>query len=77
MGELPSHNNAPSGCAFHPPCPVAFERYRIEGPPIADRRVVARHIRAPPVPSKPTYILDSVLQSIAVNRPGFAGGSNS
>ena len=31
-GELPSPINPPTGCAFHPRCPLAFERCRIERP---------------------------------------------
>ncbi|TIW76940.1 MAG: oligopeptide ABC transporter ATP-binding protein, partial [Mesorhizobium sp.] len=36
--------------AFHPRCPLAVERCRIEVPPLvamADGRVVACHVRAP------------------------------
>ncbi|MGH0241423.1 ABC transporter ATP-binding protein [Sinorhizobium meliloti] len=58
-GEVPSPVNPPSGCAFHPRCPLAVERCRIEVPtlvPIADGRVVACHVRAPAkdIPPKPT-----------------------
>ena len=33
-GELPSPFDPPSGCAFHPRCPLAFERCRREEPPV-------------------------------------------
>ncbi|WP_419695975.1 ABC transporter ATP-binding protein [Mesorhizobium muleiense] len=49
-GEVPSPINPPSGCAFHPRCPLAVERCRIELPPLVptpDGRVVACHVRAP------------------------------
>lgn len=49
-GEVPSPINPPSGCAFHPRCPLAVERCRIQVPPLvpmADGRVVACHVRAP------------------------------
>ncbi|MER8524563.1 ATP-binding cassette domain-containing protein [Mesorhizobium sp. M1076] len=49
-GEVPSPINPPSGCAFHPRCPLAVERCRIDVPPLvpmADGRVVACHVRAP------------------------------
>lgn len=49
-GEVPSPINPPSGCAFHPRCPLAIERCRVELPmltPMADGRVVACHVRAP------------------------------
>lgn len=31
-GEIPSPINPPSGCAFHPRCPYAFDRCKIETP---------------------------------------------
>jgi len=49
-GEVPSPINPPSGCAFHPRCPLAVERCRVEVPPLVpmeDGRVVACHVRAP------------------------------
>jgi peptide/nickel transport system ATP-binding protein len=49
-GEVPSPVNPPTGCAFHPRCPLAVERCRIDVPqlvPTADGRVVACHVRAP------------------------------
>ncbi|MGR4932768.1 ABC transporter ATP-binding protein [Bradyrhizobium sp. CAR08] len=49
-GEVPSPINPPSGCAFHPRCPLAIERCRVSAPalvPIADGHVVACHVRAP------------------------------
>jgi oligopeptide transport system ATP-binding protein len=36
-GELPSPLNPPSGCAFHPRCPKAFERCTIEVPKLEAR----------------------------------------
>lgn len=49
-GEVPSPIDPPSGCAFHPRCPLAIERCRIAVPPLvpmADGRLVACHVRAP------------------------------
>ncbi|MBV9635058.1 MAG: dipeptide ABC transporter ATP-binding protein [Methylobacteriaceae bacterium] len=33
-GELPSPFNPPRGCSFHPRCPLAFDRCRVEEPPL-------------------------------------------
>lgn len=49
-GEVPSPVNPPTGCAFHPRCPLAVDRCRIEVPmlnPMPDGRLVACHVRAP------------------------------
>ena len=44
-GELPSPLNPPSGCSFHPRCPMAIERCRVEKPALrdVDGRNVACH----------------------------------
>jgi oligopeptide/dipeptide ABC transporter ATP-binding protein len=44
-GELPSALNPPSGCPFHPRCPLANERCRIERPELlpANLSMVACH----------------------------------
>ncbi|MHA1553750.1 MAG: ABC transporter ATP-binding protein [Alphaproteobacteria bacterium] len=36
-GELPSPINPPSGCAFHPRCPIAFERCSRERPDLESK----------------------------------------
>ena len=33
-GEPPSPFDPPPGCAFHPRCPLAFDRCRVEKPPL-------------------------------------------
>lgn len=38
QGEPPSPQNIPSGCRFHPRCPKAFERCRVEDPPLREVR---------------------------------------
>jgi peptide/nickel transport system ATP-binding protein len=46
-GEIPSPLNPPSGCHFHPRCPHAHERCRVERPPlkeIAPGRFSACHL---------------------------------
>lgn len=46
-GEIPSPIDRPSGCAFHPRCPHATERCRVETPvpkPVDDGRTVACHL---------------------------------
>jgi oligopeptide transport system ATP-binding protein len=40
-GEIPSPLNPPSGCHFHPRCPLAIERCRVEEPTL--RQVAAGH----------------------------------
>ena len=35
-GEIPNPINPPSGCTFHPRCPLAFDRCKIENPPVID-----------------------------------------
>jgi dipeptide transport system ATP-binding protein len=45
-GELPSPLNPPSGCAFHPRCPFATERCRLERPflrRVENQRVACHH----------------------------------
>jgi len=37
VGEVPSPLSPPSGCAFHPRCPVAFDRCKTETPALLDR----------------------------------------
>jgi len=35
-GEVPDPAQPPAGCRFHPRCPYAFERCRLESPPLVD-----------------------------------------
>jgi peptide/nickel transport system ATP-binding protein len=35
-GETPDAVHVPPGCRFHPRCPVAFDRCRVESPPLFD-----------------------------------------
>jgi oligopeptide/dipeptide ABC transporter ATP-binding protein len=34
QGDVPSPMNPPKGCPFHPRCPYAFDRCRVETPPL-------------------------------------------
>ena len=36
VGETPDAAAIPSGCRFHPRCPLAFDRCRVEEPPLFD-----------------------------------------
>jgi oligopeptide/dipeptide ABC transporter ATP-binding protein len=36
VGETPDAVNVPPGCRFHPRCPLAFDRCRVEEPPLFD-----------------------------------------
>ena len=36
VGETPDAAHVPSGCRFHPRCPLAFDRCRVEEPPLFD-----------------------------------------
>jgi oligopeptide/dipeptide ABC transporter ATP-binding protein len=37
-GEVPDPARPPAGCRFHPRCPYAFERCRVESPPLMEMR---------------------------------------
>jgi peptide/nickel transport system ATP-binding protein len=48
-GEIPDPIRPPPGCAFHPRCPLAFERCRQEVPPLlphGDRQVACHAVEA-------------------------------
>jgi oligopeptide/dipeptide ABC transporter ATP-binding protein len=36
VGETPDAAHVPPGCRFHPRCPLAFDRCRLEAPPLFD-----------------------------------------
>jgi len=36
VGETPDASDVPDGCRFHPRCPYAFDRCRVEEPPLFD-----------------------------------------
>ena len=36
VGETPDASRIPSGCRFHPRCPLAFDRCKVEEPPLFD-----------------------------------------
>jgi len=67
-GETPDAAHVPTGCRFHPRCPVAFDRCKVEEPPLFDlgggqsaacwlveqgARPDQRFVPAPPAPATP------------------------
>jgi peptide/nickel transport system ATP-binding protein len=51
-GEIPDPVHPPTGCRFHPRCPLAFDRCRVESPPLVTvdtGRDVACWLHAPAV----------------------------
>jgi oligopeptide/dipeptide ABC transporter ATP-binding protein len=66
-GEIPSPASPPSGCHFHPRCPLAFDRCKVETPPLYS--IGAQHYSAcflspaDEVPSDPNEQGDSVASS--------------
>jgi peptide/nickel transport system ATP-binding protein len=49
-GEMPSPFSPPPGCPFHPRCPMAFDRCRVEKPELrllTDEHLSACHLAAP------------------------------
>jgi peptide/nickel transport system ATP-binding protein len=49
-GEMPSPLNPPSGCHFHPRCPFAFDRCKVEAPALKEiglGRLSACHLNDP------------------------------
>jgi peptide/nickel transport system ATP-binding protein len=63
-GEIPDPAHPPTGCRFHPRCPLAFDRCRVEAPPLVtvdDGRDVACWLHAPAtVDSSQTRTAESV-----------------
>ncbi len=37
-GELPSPFSPPTGCVFHTRCPIAFDKCRVDRPPLVEKR---------------------------------------
>ena len=71
QGETPDAAYIPSGCRFHPRCPLAFERCKVDEPPLFD--VGAGHQAAcwlaeggaelPPFPARPGLPALPVLEA--------------
>jgi oligopeptide transport system ATP-binding protein len=45
-GEVPSPSNPPSGCPFHPRCPKAIDRCKVDLPPLEPKENNPNHIAA-------------------------------
>lgn len=55
QGDVASPINRPSGCHFHPRCPYAIGRCRVESPPLLELKpghVVSCHLPRPATPNK-------------------------
>jgi peptide/nickel transport system ATP-binding protein len=50
QGEIPNPIDPPSGCAFHPRCPVAFDLCRREAPALIDG-VACHAVNTAPIPA--------------------------
>jgi oligopeptide/dipeptide ABC transporter ATP-binding protein len=53
-GDVPSPINPPAGCRFHTRCPYAFDRCRLDEPPLKEVRPkhwAACHLREPAAPT--------------------------
>ena len=75
VGETPDAAHIPSGCRFHPRCPLAFDRCKVEEPPLFD--VGAGHQAAcwlaeggRALPMLPAPMSGSVPTSSSVPVPG-------
>ncbi|OHV79268.1 ABC transporter ATP-binding protein [Rhizobium sp. LCM 4573] len=66
QGELPSPLNPPKGCHFHPRCPFAIERCRVEVP--AKREVAPRHWSA-------CHLNDEAVTSTGIGAVAASGAS--
>jgi peptide/nickel transport system ATP-binding protein len=63
-GEIPSPLNPPSGCHFHPRCPFAFDRCKVDRPAfkaIAPGRFSACHLNDGPEPRPGKTVSDGAV----------------
>jgi oligopeptide/dipeptide ABC transporter ATP-binding protein len=64
-GEIPDPARPPVGCRFHPRCPYAFDRCRVEVPELLhtpDGRAVACWLHAP---GAPLQVLEMAAEAVA------------
>ena len=69
QGETPDAAHIPTGCRFHPRCPVAFDRCKVEEPPLfdvgGDQKAacwLAKDGQLPVIPT-PAIVLESESES--------------
>jgi len=66
-GELPSPFNPPKGCAFHPRCPYANERCRVELPELklyGQSRVACHGVEEGRIPAQMAGPLDATVSTV-------------
>ncbi len=76
VGETPDAAHVPPGCRFHPRCPLAFDRCRVEEPPLFDvggEQRAACWLVEPGARGLPVVPTASAVTSAAAPVPAVAG----
>ena len=73
QGDVPSPIAPPPGCHFHTRCPYAFDRCKVEDPPLKEVAVghwAACHLRQPPAAMEANAIRNASMGARPVPSPG-------